>query len=310
MIKSALSSSNRDGADVTCKAGVAKVWTVRDKGCSPAMTDTPPVPPVEPEPQPEPPSEASAGRRRRRWPLIVAGGTVVVLAIIAIVVATSTSQESAAFDPSVGTYPGSPAGARAATDPCAKTTCFTVPSVVGLSVDDAIATLSQAGFLAAQSLRTQPSGTVVASQYPAAGSRALATVSMNFTFRAPPAPPAPARAITAREWALIAKSPDQHTGERIIVYGEVTQFDAATGASTFRANVDGIAHRVRYGYADYETNTVLAGSATLLEDLVADDLFRAEATVQGSLSYRTTMGGTITVPKLEVTAITVTGSTK
>lgn len=51
----------------------------------------------------------------------------------------------------------------------------------------------------------------------------------------------------AREWALIAKSPDQHAGERIIVYGEVTQFDAATGTSAFRANVDGVAHPLRYG---------------------------------------------------------------
>jgi hypothetical protein len=46
------------------------------------------------------------------------------------------------------------------------------------------------------------------------------------------APPAPARAITAREWALIAKNPDAHIGERIISHGEVTQFDSGTGGST------------------------------------------------------------------------------
>ena len=76
------------------------------------------------------------------------------------------------------------------------------------------------------------------------------------------------------------------------------------------ANVDGVAHKVRYGYADYETNTLLTGSSDLLKDLVNDDLFRTEATVSGAYSYESTLGGQITVPKLEVTAITVTGSVK
>jgi hypothetical protein len=49
---------------------------------------------------------------------------------------------------------------------------------------------------------------------------------------AAPAAPQPAKtpkAITARDWAKIAKDPGSHVGEAIIVYGEVTQFDAATG---------------------------------------------------------------------------------
>lgn len=126
----------------------------------------------------------------------------------------------------------------------------------------------------------------------------------------PPAPPAPPRAITARDWQLIAKNPDAHIGERVIVYGEVTQFDAATGTSAFRANVDGVVHKVKYGYADYKTNTVLTtGSSSLFTDVVTGDLFRAEATVLGSFSYGTQIGGSTTVPQLMVTAIKVTGST-
>lgn len=124
-------------------------------------------------------------------------------------------------------------------------------------------------------------------------------------------PPAPPRAITAREWALIARSPDAHVGEAIVVYGQVTQFDAATGSTGFRANVDGVKHAVKYGYADYDTNTVLsAPTSSLLGDLVNKDLFRAEVVVAGSYSYETTMGGTLTVPKLTVTKITVTGQAK
>ncbi|GAA1834268.1 hypothetical protein GCM10009836_10580 [Pseudonocardia ailaonensis] len=80
---------------------------------------------------------------------------------------------------------------------------------------------------------------------------------------APPAIPAtgPAKAITAREWQLIAKNPDQHKGERAIVYGWVRQFDSATGSDQFRASVDGVNHPGSSGKYDYETNTLLAGTS-------------------------------------------------
>jgi hypothetical protein len=52
---------------------------------------------------------------------------------------------------------------------------------------------------------------------------------------AAPAAPQPAKtpkAITARDWAK-CEGPGSHVGEAIIVYGEVTQFDAATGTEVF-----------------------------------------------------------------------------
>jgi hypothetical protein len=125
-----------------------------------------------------------------------------------------------------------------------------------------------------------------------------------------PQPAAPPKAITARDWAKIAKDPDSHVGEAIIVYGEVTQFDSATGTGVFRANVDGVKHQVSYGFADYPTNTVLSGDGSALGDLVQGDLFKAEAVVAGSLSYETTMGGNLSAPKLTVSKVTVIGSTK
>jgi hypothetical protein len=124
---------------------------------------------------------------------------------------------------------------------------------------------------------------------------------------AAPAALAPAKKITAREWQLIVKDPGSHIGERVIVYGQVIQFDAATGTDGFRANVDGVEHKVKYGYADYDTNTVLAGDSGLLQDLVNKDLFKAETTVVGSYTYQTTLGGQLTAPKLEVTKIDVIG---
>ena len=119
--------------------------------------------------------------------------------------------------------------------------------------------------------------------------------------------PEPARAISAREWQLIAKDPGAHRGESVIVHGEVTQFDAATGAGGFRANVDGVVHKPRYGFVDYDTNTVLAGSTSQLADVVQGDLFTAEVVVGDPLTYGTTMGGQLTAPSLSITSISVTG---
>lgn len=159
---------------------------------------------------------------------------------------------------------------------------------------------------------------VVIMLFAAAGSRSGSTTaspagsSGGQTNSQPAAVPAaaPAKAITARDWAKIAKDPNSHVGESIIVYGEVTQFDAATGTDTFRANVDGVKHQVNYGYANYETNTVLISGGADLGDLVEGDLFQAETVVAGSVSYQNTMGGSLTAPKLTVSKVKVIGSTK
>jgi hypothetical protein len=126
---------------------------------------------------------------------------------------------------------------------------------------------------------------------------------------APPVPLTPHRKITAREWALIAKDPNAHTGERIIVYGEVTQSDAATGTQFLRANIDGVEHKPSYGFADYPTNTMLSGTVADFSNVVVDDLFRAEVTVLGSMTYDTQIGGSTTVPQLAVNSIKIIGST-
>lgn len=110
------------------------------------------------------------------------------------------------------------------------------------------------------------------------------------------------RKVSAREWKLIAKSPDAHIGETIVVYGAVTQFDSATGDEGFRANVDGKRHSETY---DYDTNTVLTGDSSRLVALVEDDMFSARVTVVGSYSYDTQIGGNTTVPQLHVDGITI-----
>ena len=116
------------------------------------------------------------------------------------------------------------------------------------------------------------------------------------------------RKLTARQWARIAKNPDAHVGEAYVVFGYVTQADAATGDDTVRANVDGVRHGGEYGYLDYDTNTMLQEGNADFTDLVEDDIFQAKVIVSGSLSYETTLGGELTAPVLLVNSIRVTGS--
>lgn len=104
--------------------------------------------------------------------------------------------------------------------------------------------------------------------------------------------------ISERDWALIAKDPNGNIGKTIIVYGYITQFDAATGLNQFRADVNGVNNRTLYGLTG--DNTFLTGTKELLKQFVAKDYFYAKVIVRGSYTYTTTMNGSLTVPKLEV----------
>lgn len=127
---------------------------------------------------------------------------------------------------------------------------------------------------------------------------------------APPDPPSPTfKKITAREWGQIVRNPDAHAGEAYVVYGYVTQADAATGDEAIRASVDGVRHRGEYGWLDYEDNTMLSdGGAPGFADLVNDDIFQAHVVVLGSFDYETALGGETTVPLLDVHKVKVIGT--
>jgi hypothetical protein len=111
--------------------------------------------------------------------------------------------------------------------------------------------------------------------------------------------------VSKRQWAKIVKKPESYKGDRYIIYGQVKQFDSATGDDNFLADT---AHRntMSYGFFDGE-NTLLTGSEKQLDDLVEDDVFRASVTVLGKMDYDTQIGGNTTVPLLEVNSIKVIG---
>lgn len=122
----------------------------------------------------------------------------------------------------------------------------------------------------------------------------------------PPAPPKPVKVayktLSEREWKLIAKNPDAYSGKTYVVYGVVTQFDAATGDDGFRADVG---HKNMAEDYEYQTNTVLTGQAAMLANLVEGDEFRANVSVLGSYSYDTQIGGNTVAPSLSIAAIKV-----
>ncbi len=111
--------------------------------------------------------------------------------------------------------------------------------------------------------------------------------------------------LTARKFKKLAKNPDSYTGDLFIIYGEVTQFDSATGTEVFRADTGPKKLKPKYGYVDFDQNTMLTGTEDQLKDVVTGDLFKAKVMVVGSYSYDTQIGGSTTVPMFLVSDIEV-----
>lgn len=113
-----------------------------------------------------------------------------------------------------------------------------------------------------------------------------------------------AKKVSQRELAQIVKKPDAHIDENVILYARITQFDSGTGPCAFRADLS----HAHVGKYDYEHNSMFTAGDRLLDceilaDFVADDIVQVTATVLGSLTYDTTIGGSTTVPKFQVVKI-------
>lgn len=133
------------------------------------------------------------------------------------------------------------------------------------------------------------------------------TPAKTATAPAPKPKPKPTEfeAISDREWKRIARDPEAHEGEALIVHGLVTQADAATGTDYVRADVGGKRRYPEYGWVTYPVNTLLTGD---IGDLVVGDLFTARVTVRGAVDYDTALGGSTAAPLLTVIRIKTTGS--
>lgn len=118
--------------------------------------------------------------------------------------------------------------------------------------------------------------------------------------------PASYASISPRKFSLVAKNPDDYKGKRYLIYGVVSQFDAATGKGSFLANTGSRAY-VEDWY-NYDQNSMVNGDEGLLKNVVEDDIVKLYVTVDGSFSYDTQIGGNTTVPAFTVHKIKVIGA--
>lgn len=116
--------------------------------------------------------------------------------------------------------------------------------------------------------------------------------------------------LTAREFSKIARDPNAHVGEQVLVFGEVFQFDSRTGTDQFLADVDGDrdTEGEEFGFLSYD-HTALLGEGEFkrakFDDVVEDDHFVAWVTVIGSFDYDTAIGGSNAATALMVDRIKV-----
>ena len=112
--------------------------------------------------------------------------------------------------------------------------------------------------------------------------------------------------ISPREYAVLVKNPDAAKGRKLVIYGYVTQFDAATGTDGFRANT---AAAPQSDWYDYDVNSIVsasAGQSNILANVVEGDLVTMYVEVVGAYSYDTQIGGSTTAPQFRVNIINVT----
>lgn len=107
--------------------------------------------------------------------------------------------------------------------------------------------------------------------------------------------------IDERTLSGIAKDPDAHAGETLILYGYVTQFDADTGPCKMRVSVSA---EQQPSWYEYEHNSMAYSGdgnseCSELDDVVADDEVKLTVVLQGGESYNS-LGGYTTVPYFEI----------
>lgn len=112
--------------------------------------------------------------------------------------------------------------------------------------------------------------------------------------------------VDERALAGIAKDPDAHAGEAMIVYGYVTQFDANTGPCEMRVSVS--AER-KSSWFEYEHNSLAFSgdgdsNCPEFDDIIADDEVKLSVVLHGGQTYSSIGGGT-RVPQFEVIAAEV-----
>ena len=123
-----------------------------------------------------------------------------------------------------------------------------------------------------------------------------------------PAQAVTCKSISDRTWKLIYKSPGKYKGKNYTVWGNIWQFDDATGPSTFLSYVSGTNKFDGTYFSGYD-DAMLKSTSKRLANFVEGDVYKACVTVKGGYTYERAAGGTNTVPLLYVNSIKYLGST-
>ena len=106
----------------------------------------------------------------------------------------------------------------------------------------------------------------------------------------------------------VLKNPDGLEGECFVLHARIVQFDSATGPCSFHADIArnysadwwDYDNRSTFGYANNEIASSLIINCPQLDNIDVDDYVKVWATVLGSYTYETTLGGSNTVPSFRI----------
>ena len=106
----------------------------------------------------------------------------------------------------------------------------------------------------------------------------------------------------------ILKNPDALRGDCVVLYGRIVQFDSNTGPCSFHADIArnrstnwwDYDNRSTFGYKNNELSSALHGNCPELDNIDVEDFIKVWATVLGSFTYDTSIGGSNTVPSFRI----------
>ncbi len=108
----------------------------------------------------------------------------------------------------------------------------------------------------------------------------------------------PADYNTGITYDTLARTPDEHIGNKVTLSGEIVQVIEGDDASQYRMAVD----------QDYDKMVLIEVPADQLSSrILENDLITIYGVSQGTVDYESTIGGTITVPAITVDKFEVTG---
>ncbi|WVT92612.1 hypothetical protein U8517_07140 [Enterococcus durans] len=108
----------------------------------------------------------------------------------------------------------------------------------------------------------------------------------------------PADYNTGITYDALARTPDEHIGNKVILSGEIVQVIEGDDASQYRMAVD----------QDYDKMVLIEVPTDQLSSrILENDLITIYGVSQGTIDYESTIGGTNTVPAITVDKFEVTG---